>query len=197
MGKYHKKQFPGESSEYRKARDELLEAEIDLRKRLEDIAAMRRKLPAGGKLKQDYVFEEGASDIADQETVKKTRFSELFEEGKNSLVIYSFMYGPDAKNPCPMCTSLLDSLDGNASQIQDRVNLVVVAKAPIQKIRRWAAKRGWKNLRLLSSANNTFNLDYFAETPEGDQLPDINVFCKTDEGIFHFYNAELFFVPPE
>ena len=197
MATIHEKRFPGENTEYRTARDELLTAEIQLRKQLEDVAALRRKLPLGGKLQEDYIFEKGAADLADQTTVKQTRFSELFVPGKNSLVIYSFMYGPDWENACPMCNSLLDSLDGSAPHLEDRINLAVVAKAPIQKIRAWAARRGWNNLRLLSSANNSYNLDYFAETPDGDQLPDINVFHKTADGIFHFYNTEVFFVPSE
>ena len=197
MGTHHDKRFPGESDGYRNARDELLAAEMKLRAQLEEVAKMRRGLPPGGKLKEDYVFEEGAAGLEDQETVRQVRFSELFENGKNSLIVYSFMYGPDWDQACPMCTSLLDSLDRNAPHVQDRVNLAVVAKAPIHMIRSWASGRGWSNLRLLSSANNSYNLDYFAETPEGEQLPDINVFQKSGEGIHHFYNAELFFVPPE
>ncbi len=197
MSEFHSKQFPGESTAYRQARDELLQMEIDLRKRTEEVAAKRRALPRGGKLKENYIFDEGARDLSDRETVKQVHFSELFEDGKNSLIVYSFMYGPDWEKPCPMCNSLLDSLNGNVIDAQQRINLAVVAKAPIQKTRSWARERGWDKLRLLSSANNTYNLNYFAENDKGDQLPDINVFRKTDDGIFHFYNAELFFVGPD
>ncbi len=197
MGKFHQKPFPGESAAYRQVRDELLAAEIDLRKRIEEVAALRRTLPLGGKLQEDYVFDEGAADLSDQQTVKQTRLSELFEKGKNSLIIYSFMYAPEAENACPMCTSLLDGLNGNAVHAKQRVNFVVVAKAPIQKIRSWAWGRGWKNLRLLSSFKNTYNVDYFAETSEGSQLPALNVFQKTEGSIFHFYNTELLYAPPE
>jgi predicted dithiol-disulfide oxidoreductase (DUF899 family) len=197
MGKFHQKQFPGEGEAYRKARDELLQMEIDLRKRIEEVAAFRRTLPLGGKLKDEYVFEEGAVDLADQVTVKQTRFSELFAKGKQSLIIYSFMYAPEADKPCPMCTSILDGLNGNSPHVNNRVNFAVIAKAPIQKIRSWALSRGWKNLRLLSSLKNTYNADYFAENSEGSQLPALNVFQKTAEGIYHFYNTELLYVPPE
>jgi len=197
MGKYHAKKFPGETEEYRKARDELLAAEVELRKRVEEVAALRRKLPLGGKLKDDYIFEEEAPDLSDQGTVKSTKFSELFAAGKNSLIIYSFMYAPAADKPCPMCTSILDGLNGNAPHVHDRVNFVVVAKAPIQKIRSWALERGWKNLRLLSSGKNTYNTDYFAEDSPARQSPALNVFTKTETGIYHFYNTELLYVPPE
>ncbi|MCI0693107.1 DUF899 family protein [candidate division KSB1 bacterium] len=197
MRKFHDHRFPGENGEYRQARNELLAMEIDLRKRIEEVAALRRTLPLGGKLQEDYVFDEGATDLSDQQTVKQTRLSELFEKGKNSLIIYSFMYAPEAENACPMCTSILDGLNGNSPHVNNRVNFAVVAKAPIQKIRSWALSRGWKNLRLLSSLKNTYNADYFAESSEGSQLPALNVFQKTAEGIYHFYNTELLYVPPE
>lgn len=113
MGKFHSNQFPGASEEYRKARDQLLESEIKLKKQLEEVAQLRRKLPPGGKIKEDYLFEEGASDLSDYSTLRQTRLSELFQTGKNSLVIYSFMFAPDWEKPCPSCTSILDSLNGS------------------------------------------------------------------------------------
>ncbi len=197
MGKFHSKEFPGEGETYRGARDELLEAEMKLRKHLEEVAALRRQLPRGGKVKEDYLFEEGAPDLSDQSIVRQTKLSELFEAGKNSLIIYSFMFAPDSEKPCPMCTSVLDSLNGSGLHVRDRVNFAVVAKAPVHKIRDWARGRGWKNLRLLSSGKNTYNRDYFAEGDQGGQMPAINVFQKSEEGIYHFYNAELFYVPAE
>ena len=196
-GKFHDKTFPGESRKYRAVRDHLLAEEVKLRRQLQAVAALRRKLPLGGKLKKDYLFEEGGADLRDQKKAHRISFSKLFEKGKGSLIVYSFMYSPDAKTPCPMCTSLLDSLNGAAPHVRDRVNLVVVAKAPIQKIRRWATSRRWQNLRLLSSGANTYNSDYFAEAPNGSQMPALNVFRKTKGGIYHWYNAELFYTTPE
>jgi predicted dithiol-disulfide oxidoreductase (DUF899 family) len=195
MGRFHDKQFPGESGAYRRARDELLDMEMDLRQRIEEVAAMRRRLPTGGPLQQDYVFEEGGADLADEKTIKQTKFSELFESGKNSLIIYSFMYAPDADEPCPMCTAILDSFNGNAPHVTDRLNLAVVAKAPVEKIRSWARTRGWNRLRLLSSGQNSYNADYFAESAEWGQMPAINVFTNDQQGIHHFYNTELLYAP--
>lgn len=195
MGEYHDKRFPGESDEYRRARDELLEMEIDLRQRIEEVAAMRRRLPRGGRLKQDYVFEEGGADLADETTVKKTAFTELFESGKDTLIIYSFMYAPDAGEPCPMCTAILDNFNGNGPHVMDPLNLAVVAKSPVRKIRRWARIRGWDRLRLLSSRHNSYNADYFAESAEWGQMPAINVFTKERQDIYHFYNTELLYAP--
>ena len=88
MGKFHENRFPGEDDRYREARDELLEKEIALRKRMEEVAGLRRRLPSSGLIKEDYVFDEGAHDLPDLQTVRQTRMSELFEEGKNSLIIY-------------------------------------------------------------------------------------------------------------
>ena len=115
MAEIHDKQFPGESAGYRAARNDLLAAEMELRRQVETVAAMRRGLPPGGPLKQDYLFKEGATDLTDRETVKETRLSDLFAEGKDTLAIYGFMYGPDASSPCPMCTAFLDSLNGVAT----------------------------------------------------------------------------------
>jgi predicted dithiol-disulfide oxidoreductase (DUF899 family) len=196
MGRFHDRRFPGEDDAYRSARDGLLEAEAALRKRIEEVAALRRALPPGGPVPEDYVFEEGAADLADRETVRQTKLSELFAPGRDSLVVYGFMYAPGGE-PCPMCTSFLDSLDGNAPHISQRVNLAVVAKAPIGTIRAWAAARGWTNLRLLSSGDSSYNSDYFAETPDGEQIPSLNVFQRTADGIRHAYSPELLFAPAE
>ncbi len=195
MTSMHDKRFPGESEAYRKARNELLAAEADLRTRIEQVAALRRKLPPGGRLKEDYVFEEGAPDLADESTVRQVRFSELFGEGRDTLIAYSFMYAPDWEHPCPLCTSLLDGLNGVAPHVLARANLVAIAKAPLPRFRAWARSRGWHNLRLLSSFNNSYNTDYFAEDDEGGQWPLLNVFQRNAEGIHHFYESELFFVP--
>ncbi len=197
MGKHHDQTFPGESGQYRRARDELLDAEIDLRRRIEAVAAKRRALPRGGRLKEDYAFEECVPGVGTADGFRATRFSELFAAGKASLVIYSFMYAPQAERPCPMCTSLLDALDGAAQHIRDRINLAVVAKSPPDRIAQWARVRGWRSLRLLSSGRNSYNADYGAETADGSQWPAINVFTRTADGVFHFYNAELFYAKAE
>ncbi len=193
----HSVRFPGESERYRQARNELLQAELKLRQHLEEVAAQRRALPLGGEPKDDYVFEEGGSDLDDAQTATRVRLSELFRPGTDSLILYSFMYGPTMKEPCPMCTSLLDGLSGTALHATQAINFAVVARSPIQRIREFARLRGWRNLRLLSSERNTYNLDYQAETTDGQQVPSLNVFVRRDGKIFHFYNTELFFVPPE
>jgi predicted dithiol-disulfide oxidoreductase (DUF899 family) len=188
--------FPNEPPSYRKARNALLTAEIELRRAVERVAAQRRKLPAGGLVPEDYIFEEGGASPTGPRAVRQVRLSELFGE-RNTLVAYSFMYGPHMSTPCPMCTSMVDALNGNAEHIAQRTNLVLMAKSPIERIRNFADARGWTKLRILSSARNNYNRDYQGEAADGSQQPSLNVFVRRNGQIRHFYNTELLFVRPE
>jgi predicted dithiol-disulfide oxidoreductase (DUF899 family) len=201
--------LPGESAQYRAARNRLLEQEIELRRAMEEVAAARRALPPGGALKSDYVFQ-GVGAGGEPTDV---RLSELFEPGKDSLVIYSFMFPRDpddqtpgpgegesallplAEGPCPSCVALLDQLDGAAEHVGPHLNFAVIAKAPLPRLLVFARERGWRRLRLLSSAGNTYNADYFAETPGGVQRPMLTVFHRDGDGIRHFWSSELLDAP--
>ncbi len=203
--------FPGESREYRAARERLLRKEIELRRAMEAVAAARRALPPGGVLPEDYIFEGAGTDG----TPTEVRVSELFAPGKDSLVIYSFMFPRDpdderpgptsgrtallklAEGPCPSCVALLDQLDGAAEHATPLLNLAVVAKAPLPRVLTFAEERGWRRLRLLSSAGNTYNRDYLAETAEGAQRPMLNVFQRDSGVIRHFWGSELFYAPTD
>ena len=203
--------FPGESAEYRAARDRLLAQEIELRRTTEAVAAARRALPPGGVLTKDYVFRAQGADGRPAEV----KLSELFAPGKNSLAIYSFMFPRDpgdptpgpatgqtsllplAEGPCPSCTAFLDQLDGAAEHASQHLNLAVVAKAPLERVLTFGHERGWRRLRLLSSAHNSYNRDYFAETPDGIQRPILTVFHRDGDIIRHFWSSELFYAPAE
>ena len=189
--------FPGESDQYRQAREELLRAEIDLRQRVEAVAALRRRLPLGGIVPEEYVFEEIAPDGGEKSSVRQVTLSELFGPPRETLLLYNFMYGPDMDAPCPMCTSLLDGLDGTAPHVWQQVNFAVVAKSPIQRIQKFARSRGWRNLRLLSSAKNTYNRDYRGESPDGDQNPMMNVFVRRAGKTHHFWGSEMLWADSE
>ncbi len=189
MTRTHETRYPGESAQYRQMRDKLLQAELELRNQVHAVAELRRQLPLGGEVK-DYVFEESGKG----DKVDKVHLAELFAPRQNTLLLYSYMYSPQMKAPCPMCTSFLDGLDGNAQHIRQQVSLAVVAKSPIARIREFARQRGWRNLRLLSSAGNTYNADYHGEDGEGEQQPMMNVFTKRSGKIHHFYGSETYFV---
>ena len=202
--------YPGESAEYRAARDRLLEQETRLRREMEAVAQARRGLPPGGVVPEDYVFRGIGADGMPSDV----RLSELFTPGRDSLAVYSMMFprdprddrpGPQggqtarlplAEGPCPSCTAFLDQIDGAAEHVSQNMNFAVVAKAPLERVLTWADERGWRRLRLLSSAGNTYNRDYLAETPES-QLPMLNVFHREGDVIRHFWGSELFFAPTE
>ena len=185
--------FHGETPAYRKARDRLLKSEVELRRHIEAVAAERRKLPLGGELKEDYLFEESDRNGGS----RSVRLSELFAPDKEVLVVYNFMYGPAMQSACPSCTSILDSLEGNAKSISQRVNLAVVARSPLPRILSFARDRGWYALTLLSSAGNSYNRDYHGETADGSQIPMLNVFVKRGGTIRHTWGAELAYTPRE
>jgi predicted dithiol-disulfide oxidoreductase (DUF899 family) len=203
--------FPNESTEYRAARDRLLEQEIELRRAMERVAAARRALPPGGVVPEDYVFQGAAPDGAPTDV----RLSELFAPGKDSLVIYNFMFPrhegdkrpgstetptaqlPLAKQPCPSCTALLDQLDGAAEHVSQQLNFTVVAKTPLPRLVAFANERGWRRLRLLSAAGNSFKHDYQSETPDGQQMPMLNVFHRDGDTIRHFWSSELLYAPTD
>ncbi len=117
----HQVRFPGESESYRAERDKLLDAEIEMRRTIESVAAQRRRLPLGGEAPQDYAFEEIVGADAKGKK-RKVRMSELFAPGKDSLILYSFMFGPEMPSACPSCTSIIDGLDGEAPHVMQRVN---------------------------------------------------------------------------
>jgi predicted dithiol-disulfide oxidoreductase (DUF899 family) len=203
--------FPGESTEYRVARDRLLEREIELRREMEAVAAARRELPAGGIVPEDYVFQGSTADAA----ATDVRLTELFAPGRDSLAIYSFMFprdpsdkrpGPQSgqtaqlpleEGPCPSCVAFLDQLDGAVEHLGQHLNFAVVAKAPLERILTFAGERGWRRLRLLSSGDNTYNRDYLGETEEGHQLPMLNVFHRDGDAIRHCWASELFYAPTD
>jgi predicted dithiol-disulfide oxidoreductase (DUF899 family) len=203
--------FPGESSAYRAAREQLLEQEIALRRDMEAVAVARRALPPGGPIPEDYVFQ----GLRRDGTPGDVRLSELFSPGRTALAIYSFMFprdpsdqrpGPDAgqtallklaDSPCPSCTALLDQLDGAVDHVSQRMELAVVAKAPLPQLLTFAAERGWRRLRLLSCRNNGYSRDYLGETTEGSPMPMLNVFQREADTIRHFWGSELLYAPTE
>src|SRR5262245_10612829 len=91
-----------ESAEYVARRDEPRLAEMELMRQRERVAAMRRSLTAGA-IVQDYVFDEGPSNLdAGDSPTRTVRLSELFSGPDRSVIIYHFMYGKRQTNPCPM-----------------------------------------------------------------------------------------------
>jgi len=171
--------FPNESAEYRRARNALLAEEIELRRHVEYVAEMRRALPTGGEVPKDYKFEGENGPV---------KLSELFGD-HDTLYLYSYMFGPQRKAPCPMCTSLLDALDGKASNIKARTGFAVVARSPIGRLVEWKATHGWTDLPLISDASGDYTRAYVS-AEDGD-VPAMTVFTRRDGKIRHFWSGEM------
>lgn len=198
--------YPNESAAYRTARNALLDAEIALRAQIEAVAAQRRALPPGGALPEDYVFERIGADMRPE----PVRLSQLFG-AHDTLILYSFMYGPERDRPCPGCTHLLDSLEGGARHVGQRAAFHVVAKSPIARLSAWAHVRGWDHLSFVSTAGNGYDADYYGDTsklpadlrrahgvPDGEDWDEtiFNVFHRHPDGVIrHFWGSELSFAP--
>src|SRR5688572_31158160 len=157
--------YPNETREYRAARDALLKDEQELIAKVKAVAEKRRNLPPGGRLKEDYVFQ-WANDGKVGQSVK---FSELFAD-KTTLLLYSWMYGPNWDNPCPSCTSLVDGFDRTWYQVSRHAAFVAIAKAPAARINSWAVQRAWTQIPLVSGAESSFQADYHCQEPSDDDM---------------------------
>jgi predicted dithiol-disulfide oxidoreductase (DUF899 family) len=178
--------YPNESKAYRKAREALLKDEQALVAKVRAVAAKRRKLPPGGQLKEDYVFQWAN----DGKVGKRVRFSKLFGD-KDTLLLYSFMFGPSWDHPCTSCTSLIDGFDRSSYQVTRDAAFVAIAKAPAERIHAWAKQRGWSQIALVSGSESSYQADYKCQAGSDDmQLPVMHVFRKRKGKIFHFWGTE-------
>jgi len=173
--------YPNESAEYRAARTALLAEEIELRRHIERVAQQRRALPAGGPVTGDYRFDgpDGPAAIAD-----------LFGE-KQTLITYSWMFGPERERPCPMCSTLLAALDGETPDIEQNVAFVVISRSPVRRMVDFARERGWRHLNFYSDPTGAFSRDYHALVGKQDDIPALNVFTRRDGTIRLFYGGEM------
>jgi predicted dithiol-disulfide oxidoreductase (DUF899 family) len=171
--------FPNESAAYRQARNALLVEEIKLRRHLEQVAAMRRQLPPGGEVKKEYRFqgEAGPATLAD-----------LFGD-KATLIIYSYMFGPQRKGPCPSCTSYMATWEEKMPDIEQRTAFVMMARSPIERLIEAKTARGWTKLKLFSDGSGDFTRDYVSA--EDDDMPGYTVFTRKDGTIRHFWSGEM------
>lgn len=177
-----KVRIPNESAEYRRARTVLLAEEIELRRHIERVAAMRRALPPGAPMKAyRFIGENGPVSLEG-----------LFGD-KQSLVVYNYMYGPQRERPCPMCTSLLSAWDGEAQDIMQRTALAVIARSPIERLVAFKKERGWRALKLYSDPSQEFSRDFHAVGENGEDWAGLHVFTRRDGTIRHFWSGEMDF----
>ena len=171
---------PNESEEYRRARQELLVEEIELRRHAEQVAAQRRELPLGGELPREYRFvAENGDDVT---------LADLFGD-HDTLIVYSYMFGPEREAPCPMCTSLMGGLDHKIADIRQRVAIAFTARSPIERLVEAKAARGWRDLPVYSDGAGDFTRDYVSA--DDADIPAYNVFIRRDGEIRHFWSDEI------
>ena len=171
--------FPNESAEYRAARNELLAEEIELRRHIEHVAALRRALPTGGEVPHDFELVSEAGLIG---------FSSLFGD-KDTLMVYSMMYGPERKTPCPVCTSFLSSWNGTAVNLRERAAIAVTARSPIGRLVDYKKQRGFANLPFFSDMSGDYTRTYV--NPDDADVPGFSVFTRGNGTTFHYYSGEL------
>jgi predicted dithiol-disulfide oxidoreductase (DUF899 family) len=171
--------FPNESAEYRRAREALLAEEIELRRHIERVAEQRRALPPGGEVKKNYVFEGERGPAS---------FADLFGD-KQTLVIYSYMFGPQRDGSCPMCTSFMGTWEHKLTDVEQRVALVFTARSPIGRLVAAKRARGWTRHRVYSDTSGDYTRDYVSA--EDADVPGYNVFTRQDGKIHHFWAGEM------
>lgn len=177
--KTNKAHFPNESAAYRAARNALLAKEIELRRNLEAVAQLRRQLPPGGAVTKDYRFMGEAGPA---------RFADLFGN-KQTLIIYSYMFGPKRAAPCPSCTSFMGTWEEKLPDIEQRVSMVMTARSPIERLIEAKKARGWTRLKLFSDEGGDYTSDYVSA--EDADIPGYNVFTRRDGTIRHFWSGEM------
>ncbi|MEH2509828.1 putative dithiol-disulfide oxidoreductase (DUF899 family) [Nitrobacteraceae bacterium AZCC 1564] len=171
--------YPNESEAYRRARTALLAEEIELRRHIERVAEMRRALPPGGEVREDYRFDGESGPVS---------FEQLFDD-KQTLAIYSYMFGPQRKEPCPMCTSVMGAWENKVPDIEQCIAFVCIARSPIERLVAAKEARGWHKLKVYSDSSGDFTRDYVSA--EDADIPAYNVFTRRDGMIRHFWSSEM------
>ncbi len=183
--------------EWLAARGHLLAEEKELTRLRDELSEKRRALP-WERVDKDYVFEgpEGKQSLA-----------QVFD-GRSQLIIYHFMFAPEAEVPCKSCSFWADNFNGIIAHLNQRdVTFVAISRAPLPKLQAFAKRLGW-HFKWLSSGGSDFNYDYNVSFRPEDlasgkaiynygptemqmaDLPGISVFFKDEEGaVFHTYSC--------
>ena len=170
---------PGESADYRTARQCLLAREYELRRLTESVAAERRALPPGAEVTRAYRFvgEEGEVTLAD-----------LFG-AHNALFVYSYMFGPERKESCPMCAGFMNALALRVPAIRENMGVAFVARSPLVRLVEAKRELGMPDMPVYCDASGDFTRDW-VDAADGD-VPGLNVFSKDDGLVRHFWSGEM------
>lgn len=182
LAAHAKTPFPGASDEYNRARQALLAEEIELRRHLTRVTEQRRALPPGPRIAKDYRFKDAqGSDVG---------LLDLFG-GKDTLITYFWMYGPQRARPCPMCTNWLGSVNGNAADIKQRAALKILGRSPVERQNAFARERGWRDLDFVQTVGDDYAKDIGALQPDGSEWAALVVFKRTGQDVELFWASEM------
>lgn len=176
------KPLPGESDDYRRAREALMAEEIEVRRRLTRLAGQVQALPQGPEVTKDYRFM-----LADGAQVG---LADLFGPHQ-TLITYFWMYGPERERPCPMCTNWLGGVNGNAADIRQRAALWILGRSPVDRQLAFARERGWQDLDFAQTVGDDYARDLDGLAEDGDEYPIFAVYRKDGDTVRFFYLAEM------
>ncbi len=156
--------------EWLDARKALLAEEKAMTRARDALSTKRRELPMV-RVEKDYVFE-GPSGAAG--------LNDLFD-GRRQLIVQHFMFDPAWDDGCSSCTAAADEMsDGLRRHLRSRdTNFVVVSRAPLEKIERYKAGKGW-TFPWYSSFGSDFNYDFHV-TIDASVLPVMWNYRTIDE----------------
>ena len=182
LAKTAKTPFPGETEDYRKAREALLAEEIEFRRHMTRLAEQRKALPPGPVIAKDYRFKDAnGADVG---------LRDLFGT-HDTLVTYFWMFGPQRERPCPMCTNWLGAVNGNAADIKQRVALKILGRSPVARQLAFAAERGWKDLDFVQTAGDDYANDLGLIDEKGGESPALIVFKRDGDAVRLFWASEI------
>ncbi|MGX7925623.1 DUF899 family protein [Tsuneonella sp. HG094] len=176
------KPLAGESDEYGKARRELLAAEIEERRTMTRVVEQRRALPPGPVIPADWKFKDEHGFDAS--------LADLFGD-HDTLVTYFWMYGPERERPCPMCTTTLDAMEGNARSIKKRVALKILGRSPVGRQYAFAQERGWRDLDFVQTVGDDYASFFGALNDDGSENPVMAVYVKDGEDVRLFWQSVM------
>jgi predicted dithiol-disulfide oxidoreductase (DUF899 family) len=174
--------FKGESDEYRAARNALLAEEIEFRRHMTRLVEQRQALPPGPILEKDYRFKDtNGADVS---------LLDLFGD-KSTLVSYFWMYGPQRERPCPMCTNWLGGLNGNATDIKQRVALKIIGRSPIARQLAFAQERGWRHLDFVQTIGDDYAKDLNLVQEDGSEWAGLHVYKRDGDTVRLFWMSGM------
>lgn len=181
LAKLAKTPFPGESAAYRAARQALLAEEIEFRRQQTRLVEQRRALPPGPVIEKNYRFlDENGFEVG---------LPDLFGD-KDTLVTYFWMYGPERARPCPMCTNLLGSVNGNALDIKQRVALKILGRSSPERQFLFAQERGWRDLDFIQTIGDDYARDLGLLQKDGE-YPALTVYRRDGDKVRLFWASEM------